>query len=668
MNNDLPNDSRTQLFNPGEQTTQMDRLREIINRKYSVQLANYADFHKWSCDNYAEFWEEVWHFAGVVHSKTYDKVIDKRLKIADIPEWFSGSELNYAENLLRFNDDRIAIYATREGSDVITKRTFADLHRNVALYASAMKHMGVVKGDRVVGYLPNCCEAVEAMLAAASIGAIWSSTSPDFGTEGVLERFSQIEPKLMFTVNAVFYNNKVHDHLNKVRKVIQGLPDLEKKNIIVFVSQQLLNLNIVFSSCLVEDFLQSATNDNDNGVPPLQFEQLPFKHPLFIMYSSGTTGPPKCIVHSAGGTLLKHLEEHSLQSNMTQDDIMFYYTTAGWMMWNWLVSTLALGSAIVLYDGSPLMPHPNVLWDLIDNIGITIFGTGAKWLSLIEEKGLKPAETHNLKALRMILSTGSPLKPQSYDYVYNHIKSNILLGSISGGTDIIACFMGQNWTIPVYRGEIQSFALGCAMESWDENGHHVLGQSGELVCTKPFPSMPIYFWNDPQNFKYKKAYFSKFAGVWVQGDFCKINPDTGGIVMLGRSDGTLNPNGVRFGSAEIYQVVETFVEIQDCLCVAQRKMDGSDERAVLFIKMANNQQFTEELKKDICSHIRTSLSSRHVPARVLPIKDIPYTINGKKVEIAISKIISGQNVSQRGTLSNPESLDLYSNIEVLQNY
>ncbi|GAB1600667.1 acetoacetyl-CoA synthetase-like [Argonauta hians] len=666
MDNALRTFSVAPLFTPSHnRLTQMDKLRELINEKYSKQLATYQDFHKWSCDHYAEFWEEVWHSTGVVYTKKYDLVIDKNATIDEIPTWFPGSTLNYAENLLRFNDDRVAIYATREGSNVIEKRTFAELHQNVAVYASAMRQMGVVKGDRVAGYLPNCCEAIEAMLAAASIGAIWSSTSPDFGTEGVLERFSQIQPKLLFTVNAVFYNNKVHDHLKKVKQVVQGLSHLQKVVIIPFILDQ-ISLTDIPLSCLLNEFLESPPNDNK--VPFLQFEPLPFNHPLFIMYSSGTTGPPKCIVHSAGGTLLKHLEEHCIQSDVSRDDIVFYYTTTGWMMWNWLVSCMALGCAIVLYDGSPLMPHPGVLWDLVDNVGITIFGTGAKWLSLIQKKGLKPAESHDLQTIQMILSTGSPLTPQSYAYVYTHIKNDILLGSISGGTDIIACFMGQNCTIPVYRGEIQSFHLGCAMECWDQSGNPVLGESGELVCTKPFPSMPIYFWNDPDNKKYKQAYFSKFKGVWVQSDFCKINPDTGGIVMLGRSDGTLNPNGIRFGSAEIYQAVDTFPMIQDSLCVAQRNKDGSDERAILFIKMAEGQKFTNNLKANICSHIRTCLSSRHVPAYVLPITDIPYTINGKKVETAVSKILSGHKITERGALSNPSSLDLYSNIEELKNY
>lgn len=646
--------------------TQMDKLREIINDKYNVSLETYQDFHAWSCENYSEFWEEVWHFTKVLHSQNYEQVIDKELNIADIPTWFSGARLNFAENLLRCEENKVAIYATREGSSKIEQRTFLELRTNVAWYAAAMRKLGIQPGDRVVGYLPNCCETVEAMLAAASIGAIWSSTSPEFGEKAVLERFAQIQPKLMFTVNAVFYKGKIHNHIKKVQKVLKGLPELQKTVIIPFIPEELIPLKEIPNSCLLEDFLQSDC-DNAN-VPDLHFEQLPFNHPLYILYSSGTTGAPKCIVHSAGGTLLKHYEEHCIQSDMTKDDIIFYYTTVGWMMWNWLVSALAFGSAIVLYDGSPMMPNINVLWDLVDRIGITIFGTSAKWLSLLEEKNMKPGETHKLDSLRMILSTGSPLKPQSYDYVYKYIKNDVLLGSISGGTDIIACFMGQNCTLPVYRGEVQSFTLGCAMESWDENGHSVIGDHGELVCTKPFPSMPICFWNDHNHTKYRNAYFSRFDGVWVQGDFCIIKPNTRGIVMLGRSDGTLNPNGVRFGSAEIYQSVESIIEVEDSLCVAQRKNDGSDERAILFIKMSPGQQFTGKLEKQIRDRIRSDLSVRHVPTHILPIGDIPYTMNGKKVEVAVRRILAGEQVTHRGVLANPKSLDLFSNIQTLQGY
>lgn len=658
----------TPMWVPSDRETQMDKLRKIINDKYHLSLETYNDFHAWSCENYSEFWEEVWHFTEIVHSQSYEQVIDKELNIADIPTWFSGARLNFAENLLRCEDNRVAIYATREGCNTIEQRTFQELRSNVAWYAAAMKKLGITQGDRVVGYLPNCCETVEAMLAAASIGAIWSSTSPEFGDKAVLERFAQIKPKLMFTVNAVFYNGKIHNHTKKVKKVIEGLPELQKTVIIPFIPEEPIPLEEIPNCCLLEDFLQSKLSSDNANIPILKFEQLPFSHPLFILYSSGTTGPPKCIVHSAGGTLLKHLEEHCLQSDMTENDIMFYYTNVGWMMWNWLVTPLALGSAIVLYDGSPMMPNINILWDLVDRIGITIFGTSAKWLSLLEEKNVKPVETHKLDSLKMILSTGSPLKPQSYEYVYEFIKNQVLLASISGGTDIIACFMGQNWTVPVCKGEVQSFNLGCSMESWDENGHSVFGDHGELVCTKPFPSMPVCFWNDPNHVKYRNAYFSKFEGVWVQGDFCIIKPSTKGIVMLGRSDGTLNPNGIRFGSAEIYQIVEAIIEVDDSLCVAQRKRDGSDERAILFIKMAPGQEFNGKLEKKIRDRIRSDLSVRHVPAHILPIDDIPYTMNGKKVEIAVRRILGGDQVTHRGVLANPNSLDLYSNIKILQDY
>ncbi|XP_048467314.1 acetoacetyl-CoA synthetase isoform X5 [Rhincodon typus] len=447
-------------------------------------------------------------------------------------------------------------------------------------------------------------------------------------TKGVLDRISQIQPKLIFSVEAVIYNGKEHDHMEKLQNVVKGLPDLKKVIVIPYVrSKETIDLSRIPNSVFLNDFL-STGKEGDHG-PQLEFEQLPFNHPLFIMYSSGTTGAPKCMVHSAGGTLIQHLKEHILHGNMSSNDVIIYYSTTGWMMWNWLVSALATGASIVLYDGSPLVPSPNVLWDLVDKLGITILGTGAKWLAVLEEKNLKPGETHSLQTLHTILSTGSPLKPLTYDYVYKHIKNTVLLGSITGKV--------------------------------------LWGESGELVCTIPVPCQPTHFWNDESGIKYHKAYFAKFPGVWAHGDYAKINPKTGGIVMLGRSDGTLNPNGVRFGSSEIYHIVEAFEEVMDSLCVPQYNKDR-EERVILFLKMANNQVFTADLVKRIRYAIRVALSARHVPAFILETKDIPYTISGKKVEVAVKQVIAGKDVKQRSAFSNPDSLDLYKNIPELQNF
>ncbi|XP_050002452.1 acetoacetyl-CoA synthetase isoform X2 [Alexandromys fortis] len=604
--------------------TLMNRFRAAVGAACGLALGNYDDLYHWSVRSYSDFWAEFWKFSGIVHSRMYDEVVDTSRGIADVPEWFRGSRLNYAENLLRHKEnDKVALYVAREGREEIVKVTFGELRQQVALFAAAMRKMGVKKGDRVVGYLPNSAHAVEAMLAAASIGAIWSSTSPDFGVNGVLDRFSQIQPKLIFSVEAVIYNGKEHGHLEKLQRVVKGLPDLQRVVLIPYVlPREKIDISKIPNSMFLDDFLASGTGAQ---APQLEFEQLPFSHPLFIMFSSGTTGAPKCMVHSAGGTLIQHLKEHMLHGNMLSSDILLYYTTVGWMMWNWMVSALATGASLVLYDGSPLVPTPNVLWDLVDRIGITILGTGAKWLSVLEEKDMKPVETHNLHTLHTILSTGSPLKAQSYEYVYRCIKSSVLLGSISGGTDIISCFMGQNSSIPVYKGEIQARNLGMAVEAWNEEG------------------------------------------VWAHGDYCRINPKTGGIVMLGRSDGTLNPNGVRFGSSEIYNIVEAFDEVEDSLCVPQYNRDG-EERVVLFLKMVSGHTFQPDLVKRIRDAIRLGLSARHVPSLILETRGIPYTLNGKKVEVAVKQVMAGRAVEHRGAFSNPETLDFYRNIPELQDF
>uniref|UniRef100_A0A8C0JCY6 Acetoacetyl-CoA synthetase n=1 Tax=Chelonoidis abingdonii TaxID=106734 RepID=A0A8C0JCY6_CHEAB len=635
-----------------KRNTQMDRFRAALVGSCGLRLASYNELYQWSVESYSDFWAEFWKFSEIVFSRLYEEVVDPSKGIADVPEWFKGSRLNYAENLLKHKEnDKIALYAAKEGKEEILKVTFEELRQDVALYASAMRKMGVKVGDRVVG---------EPVLFLTFCDIAWSSQPV-----GVLDRFSQIQPKLIFSVEAVVYNGKEHNHMEKLHNVVKGLPDLRKVVVIPYVSsREVIDISKIPNSVFLEDFLATGKGDQ---APQLEFEQLPFSHPLFIMYSSGTTGAPKCMVHSAGGTLIQHLKEHILHGNTTSNDVIMYYTTTGWMMWNWLVSALAAGASVVLYDGSPLVPSPNVLWDLVDRLGITILGTGAKWLAVLEEKNLKPCDTHNLQTLHTILSTGSPLKSQSYEYVYKHIKSSVLLGSISGGTDIISCFMGQNVTIPVYKGEIQARNLGMAVEAWNDEGKPVWGESGELVCTKPMPCQPTHFWNDENGNKYRKAYFSKFPGVWAHGDYCKINPETGGIVMLGRSDGTLNPNGVRFGSSEIYNIVEAFEEVSDSLCVPQYNKEG-EERVILFLKMASDQVFSQDLVKRIRDAIRIALSARHVPSLILETKGIPYTINGKKVEVAVKQIIAGKAVDQRGSFSNPETLDLYQNIPELQNF
>ena len=634
-------------------TSQMEAFRNQVNSRFNINLKDYFDLYDWSISNISDFWKAVWGFMALEFSGDYTQVVDDDSKMPGA-QWFEGVKMNFAENLLRIRSEKPAIHFKGEGQAARTL-SYNELFDEVEKLSSALRKIGIQQGDRVAGFMPNMPETIIAMLATASIGAIWSSSSPDFGIKGVLDRFTQIEPKVLFAANGYYYNGKKFDSLEKLNSILDQLPSVDHVVVTPYTDSN-HNISSVKNGILWDNFI-------DSNPSPLKFEQLPFQHPLYIMYSSGTTGLPKSIVHGAGGTLIQHLKELRLHCNIYPEDTIFYFTTCGWMMWNWLVSNLAIGAAIVLYDGSPLQPNSNAMWDMVDELGITHFGTSAKYIDACRQEGLSPIKTHSLESMRTIFSTGSPLVEESFDYVYNQIKKEIQLASISGGTDIISCFAGGNPTLPVYRGELQSITLGMDVAAYNPEGNAIQNEKGELVCRKAFPSMPIHFWNDPNGEKYHQAYFNVLPGIWYHGDYIEIN-DHGGVQIFGRSDATLNPGGVRIGTAEIYRVVDTFDEVEDSLVVGQ-KWKG-DERVILFIKLNKKCIFTKNLTKQIKQSIRNNCSPRHVPAIVLETKDIPYTINGKKVEIAVKKIIHGHTVANKDALANPESLDLYQNLNELR--
>lgn len=626
----------------------------FVKKTLGKDFVNYDELYRWSVEDLPDFWKSIWEFLDLKYSKTYDEVLVDGDKMPGA-KWFVGARLNFTENLLRFRDEHVAIISA--GNDSETRRvTYAELYTQVARLAKSMREMGVASGDRVGGFMPNIPETIFAMLAAASIGAIWSSCSPDFGIKGVLDRFGQIKPKLLFAVDGYHYNGKTFEILSRVQTIIQNLPSLKKVVVVPYANKTPI-LSHLPSAILYDDFSSNLP------YPEIEFEQLPFEHPLYIMYSSGTTGLPKCIVQGAGGILINQLKELKLHTDICRDDKLFYFTTCGWMMWNWLVCSLSLGNTIMLFDGSPFYPDAGVLFKLAEDEGMTVLGTSAKYIAAIEGEGLSPRGKYNLTKLKAILSTGSPLSMESFDYVYRDIKDDIRLSSISGGTDLNGCFALGNPITPIYRGEIQCRGLGMKVEAFDDNGKSVIEEKGELACTAPFPSMPLYFWDDEMGKKYHDAYFDMYPGVWRHGDFILITKQ-GGVIIYGRSDATLNPGGVRIGTAEIYRQVEAIDAIADSLVLGQKWKD--DERVILFVKMATGMKLTDEIKTLIKKTIKENASPRHVPAKIIEIGDIPYTINMKKVEIAVKKTINGEEVPNRDALVNPESLDLYKNLKELQ--
>jgi acetoacetyl-CoA synthetase len=569
--------------------------------------------------------------------------------------WFSGAHLNFAENLLRHRDGQTALIFKGEGQSSV-RITYAQLYDEVARIAKSLRAMGIKPGDRVVGFLPNMPHAIIAMLAATSIGAIWSSCSPDFGIKGVLDRFGQIQPRVIFTADGYFFKGKKVDSLERMASILKELRSIERV-VVVPYTESAPDIRGLPNAVHWADF--RATEDSLQ----IQFEQLPFEHPLYIMYSSGTTGLPKCMVQSAGGILVHHLKELMLHTDLTRSDTIFYFTTCGWMMWNWLTSSLAVGATLVLFDGNPFHPHPGALWEMAQDEKITVFGTSAGYIAALMNTGVTPGRQYDLKPLRAVLSTGSPLSVEGFEFVYREVKSDLQLASIAGGTDLNGCFALGNPTGPVYAGELQCRGLAMDVHAFDAEGHPVINQHGELVCCKPFPSMPIYFWDDPEGKKYRGAYFYVYPNVWRHGDFISIN-ERGGVVIYGRSDATLNPGGVRIGTSEIYSVVALMPEIVDSLVIGQNWKN--DVRVILFVKLPEGERVTEALRQKIRDTIRNLASPRHVPAKIIAVPGIPYTLNMKKVEMAVKKVMDGEPVLNKDALGNPEVLDFYANIQELQ--
>jgi acetoacetyl-CoA synthetase len=615
-----------------------------VEAAWGVRVTDYSALYQFSIDRPADFWRTVWNYCDVRGSMGDRVVVD--LDRMPGARFFPDARLNFAENLLRRRDHGPAIAFDDERRRSRTL-TFAELYSGVAGFANALRAAGIRSGDRVAGYVPNVPEAIVAALGASAVGAVWSSCSPDFGVQGVLDRFGQIEPRVLVAADGYFYGGKAHDTLGRLADVVRALPGVEQTVVIPYMSNQPRL-----------DGIRHAVRW-DQFAPPRQeidFEQLPFNHPLYILYSSGTTGVPKCIVHGAGGTLVQHLKEHQLHCDIHPGDRVFYFTTCGWMMWNWLVSVLASGATVSLYDGSPVHPDANVLFDLADRDGTTLFGTSAKFIDAVNKAGLRPRNTHRLDTVRTITSTGSPLSAESFDFVYEHVKRDVHLASISGGTDIISCFVGGNPIGPVWRGEIQARGLGMRVEVFDEQGRPISRGKGELVCTMPFPSMPLGFWNDPDGRKYHAAYFERFPGVWHHGDYVELT-EHDGIIIHGRSDAVLNPGGVRIGTAEIYRQVEQLNEVVESLVIGQQW--EQDERIVLFVRLRDGESLTPALQDRIKRQIRENTTPRHVPARIVQVAEIPRTKSGKIVELAVRDVVHGRAVKNREALANPEALESF---------
>jgi acetoacetyl-CoA synthetase len=630
----------------------MTRFMQAVEARYGISTPDYASLYQFSIERPIDFWQLLWEVAGIVGEQG-DRPVDHFERMPGAV-FFPNGRLNFAENMLRRRDDRVAIMFEGEGRRRQTV-TFRELAERVGALAAALRREGIRPGDRVAAFIPNLPEAVIAALGAAAIGAVWSSCSPDFGVQGILDRFGQIAPRILIAADGYFYGGRQHDCLARVTEVMRELPTVEHAVIVPYASDA-PSIGAIPKSVFWDDFV-------GKGTPTLEFEPLPFNHPLYILYSSGTTGVPKCIVHGAGGTLIQHLKEHLLHCDIKNGDRVFYFTTCGWMMWNWLISALGSEAAILLYDGSPLHPDGNTLFDLADEWEMTLFGTSPRFLDAIGKAGLAPAATHRLERLRTLTSTGSPLAPESFDFVYDKIKRDVHLASISGGTDIISLFVGGNPIGPVWRGEIQVRCLGMRVEVFDEEGKPTREEKGELVCTMPFPSMPIYFWNDPTGAKYHAAYFEKYPGVWHHGDYVELTGHDG-IVIYGRSDAVLNPGGVRIGTAEIYRQVEQLEEIVESLVIGQRW--EQDERIVLFVRLRDGVTLSPELEERIRRQIRQNATPRHVPARIVQVADIPRTKSGKIVELAVRDIVHGRPVKNQEALANPEALELFKDRKELK--
>ncbi len=642
------------LWLPSRETVaqaNMTRFIKFVNDKYHLALQDYDQLYDWSVERIPDFWAAAWEFTGIKASRPYTKVVDDLRKFPGA-KWFPGTRLNFAENLLRFNDDRPAIIFIGE-TQKSSRLTYAELREAVARLAGALRAMGVKRDERVAAYMPNLPETAIAMLAATSLGATWCSCATDLGAQAALDRLGQVAPKVLFTADGYFYKTKVFNTLPNAELVVNGIPSLEKVIVTGYTGSR-PDISRIRNGVHYEDFVAG------DRPPELKFEQLPFDHPLVVMFSSGTTGKPKCMVQSAGGVLINHLKELSLHSDLKREDTIFYITGCSWMMWNWLLSSLAVGATVVLYDGNPNSPDAGAMWKLIRDEKITVFGCSASYINAIKSQGLNPGRDFDLSSLRQISQTGSALSAEGYEYVYQAIKKDLHFNSIAGGTDINGCFAAGSPTVPVYAGQAQRRGLGMKVKCYDMAGKPVMDQEGELVCEAPAPSMPLYFWNDPDGKRYHDAYFAVYPGVWRHGDYIMIHSDTSGISFFGRSDAVLKPSGVRIGTAEIYNQVEKIPEIADSLAIGQEWR--GDQRVVLFVKLAKGYALTDELKNKIKKILRENASPRHVPDQIIEVPDIPYTLNMKKVESAVTNIVHGRPVTNRDALANPESLDFFEKV------